>query len=169
MNFWSSGRETPKLSDATTWQVSWHLRKAPRCNLGWRMQWRPSPRRGKRLPRRGKGQICPINRFEGPAVYGCYFLSSLSRFASICVPEVPRSPGNIPKSRSKSRDPEDPEKCGSRAEALPARSSIFVEIFQICWGLLLLQVVVLSDHLLIKWVYTTFHKHDNNTSMVWVY
>ena len=114
------------------------------------------PRRGTRLPRRGKGQICPINRFEGPAVYGCYFLSSLSRFTSFCVPEVPRSPGNIPETRSKSRDPEDPEKCGSRAEALPARSSIFVKIFQIYRRILLLQVVVLSDHLLIKWVCSYF-------------
>ena len=60
------------------------------------------------------------------------FLSSLSRFASFCVPEISRSPGIVPEARGKSRDPEDPEKCGSRAEALPARSSIFVEIFQIC-------------------------------------
>ena len=60
------------------------------------------------------------------------FFSSLSRFASFCVPEIPRSPGIILEPRGKSRDPEDPEKCGSRVEALPARSSIFIEIFQIC-------------------------------------
>ena len=60
------------------------------------------------------------------------FSSSFSHFASVCVPEIPRSPGIVLKPRSKSRDPEDPEKCGSRAEALPARSSIFEEIFQIC-------------------------------------
>ena len=160
-----SHRSDPKYAQRTP------MHAPPRTRvLRWRMQWRSE----EYAPRKGimpsvRARLSLYKRLARAAESFVHFLSSLSRFASICVPEIPRSPGIILEPRSKSRDPEDPEKCGSRAEALPARSLIFVEIFQICWGLLLLQAVVLSDHLLIKWVYTTFHKHDNNTRMVWVY
>ena len=81
---------------------------------------------------RVRARLSLYKRLARAAESFVHFLSSLSRFASICVLEMPRSPGIILEPRGKSRDPEDPEKCGSRAEALPARSSIFVEIFQIC-------------------------------------
>ena len=94
---------------------------------------------------------------ESSAADSIAHFSSFSRvFASFFVQELSRSPGIIPEPRSKSRGPEDPEKCDSRAEALPARSSIFVKIFQIYRRILLLQAVVLSDHLLIKWVCSYF-------------
>ena len=66
------------------------------------------------------------------------------------MPIISRSPDIIPEPRSKIRSPEDPEERYSRAEALPARSPVFVKIFQIYGETLLLQAVVLPDHLLIK-------------------
>ena len=83
------------------------------------------PTTWKKVPRHGKGKFCPINRFEGPAEFGCSFSHLSPILPWFTCKEIPPKPRYQPRDPKQVPKPEDPEKKKSfRAEALPARNPV---------------------------------------------
>nr|KAJ0222632.1 hypothetical protein LSAT_V11C200054510 [Lactuca sativa] len=81
------------------------------------------PTTWKKVPRRGKGRFCPINRFEGPAEFGCSFSHLrpiLHRF--MCNFNPPEAPVSTPRPEASPEARRSREEKSFRAEALLARS-----------------------------------------------